>query len=31
MAVPVRQLPSVVLSVKELEEGDAISRFTVDS
>ena len=31
MAVPVRQLPSVVLSMEELEEGDAIPRFTVDS
>ena len=31
MAVPVRQLPSVVLPVEELEEGDVIPRFTVDS
>ena len=31
MAVPVRQLPSLVLSVEELEEGDAIPRFTVNS
>ena len=31
MTVPVCQLPSVVLPVEELEEGDAVPRFTVDS
>ena len=31
MAVLVRQLLSIVLPVEDLEEGDAIPRFTVDS